>query len=83
MSFTPTRLNTIKRRKIYKARRRIITYARRNGSITNDKARKLSKFDQVWFHLQTLVHAGVLQHTGYDCWEPVKRKPGRPGLYNF
>ena len=60
-----------------KARKRIMREAKRAGIISNERARKIGGFGQVWYHLNTLCEAGLLKHAGYNLWAPVKRR-GRP-----
>jgi hypothetical protein len=77
MSHKPKRYNGLKRRSVLKARGKILREAQRKGSITNARAKEVSKFSQVWFHLKCMADAGHLEHTGYNTWRPAKRK-GRP-----
>jgi predicted ArsR family transcriptional regulator len=69
--------NGVRRRRVAKARLRIVTYARKHGSITNAKAKKIGGMNQVWFHLNAMAKAGVLKREEFNRWVPVKRR-GRP-----
>lgn len=80
MSHKPKRYNGLKRRNTMIARGRILREAEKKGSITNARAKEIGRFTQVWFHLQAMADAGVLEHAGYNTWRPAKRKPGRPKL---
>lgn len=81
MSHKPEIVNGIRRKRINRARLRVLKAARKQGSITNKQAKKVGGFDQAWFHLNQMVIAGVLEHDGFNRWVPVKRKkPGRPSL---
>jgi hypothetical protein len=62
-----------------KARLRVLKHARKKGYVTNEKARKLGKFDQVWYHLKVLSDRGLLKHQGHNRWVPIPQR-GRPRL---
>lgn len=83
MSHKPKAYNGIKRRQIHRARARVLTEARRKGYVTNATAAKIGKWKQGFYHLNALAAAGLLKHKGYNKWEPVKQKPGRPRLDIF
>lgn len=81
MSHKPKAVNGHRRKRVNRARLRVLRAAREKGYITNKEAKKIGGFDQAWFHLNQMVVAGVLEHDGYNAWVPVKRKkPGRPSL---
>jgi hypothetical protein len=65
------------RKEISKARLKILLEAQRKGFVTNAKAKKIGGFKQVWFHLNKMVEAGVLERDGFNNWIPAKRR-GRP-----
>jgi hypothetical protein len=77
MSHKPKRYNGLKHRNVLRARGRILREAQKKGFVTNARAKQVSKFSQVWFHLQAMADAGHLEHVGYNHWRPAKRK-GRP-----
>ena len=83
MSKKPKRYNGLKHRSILRARGKILHEAERKGSITNARAKQVGKFSQVWFHLKALEAEGLLRHTDYNEWTPVKRGPGRPKLTRY
>jgi hypothetical protein len=82
MSRKPKRYNGLKRRSVLRARGRILEEARKEGFITNARAKEVGKFAQVWFHLKCMEDAGYLRHAGYNTWEPVKR-PGPQKPYEL
>jgi len=68
-----------KRRMTVKARQRILNRVRSKGVITNEQARKIGRFNQVWYHLAQLEKAGFIKHDGHNNWVPVvKRGRVRP-----
>jgi hypothetical protein len=72
--------NGARHKRVVKARQRIVTYARKHGSITNAQAKKIGRFKQVYFHLYTLKQAGLLRYKGFNEWIPRKQKDGWPPL---
>ena len=75
--------NGKRRKRVARARRRIVAYARKHGSITNAKAREIGGFAQAFFHLNRLAKAKLLKHVGFNEWVPRAQKPGRPRLDLF
>lgn len=65
------------RKSIVKARGRVLQRAIKQGTISNDEVKAVMKVHQAWYHLNKMAEAGVLKRTGYDSWEPVRRR-GRP-----
>jgi hypothetical protein len=59
------------------ARIRVVKRALKKGSITNEEAKKVGKWNQCYYHLNKLAEAGLLKRTGYNTWEPTRRR-GRP-----
>lgn len=64
-----------------KARGRVLRKALRQGAITNEQAKRIGRWNQAYYHLRKLAQAGVLKRTGYNTWEPIRRR-GRP-VYNI
>jgi hypothetical protein len=73
MSHKPKRYNGLKHRNVLRARGKILREAQKKGFVTNARAKQVSKFSQVWFHLQAMADAGHLEHTGYNTWEPATK----------
>ena len=69
-----------KRRQVFKARQRILREALRMGHITNAKAQKVGRFNQAWFHLQSMVEDGTMKYSGFNRWTPTKRGRSRLGV---
>jgi hypothetical protein len=67
--------NGTRKKKIAKARLRVLQEAQSAGSITNAKAKKIGRWNQAWFHLNKMVQVGVLKRNGFNRWIPVKRLP--------
>lgn len=72
--------NGARRKRVVKARRRIVAYARKHGLITNAQAKEVGGFDQAFFHLRVLAQAKLLKHVGFNAWIPLKPKPGKSPL---
>jgi hypothetical protein len=72
--------NGTKRQQVFKARQRILREALRTGHITNAKARKVGRFDQAWFHLQSMVDDGTMKYSGFNRWTPTKRGRSQLGV---
>lgn len=69
-----------KREKTATARNRVLKFVRKHGTITNRQARKAGRWAQAWYHLRTMEKEGYLISTGFNVWEPKRRK-GRPVEY--
>jgi hypothetical protein len=69
---------TPKQRQTFKARKRILRAVKKYGFITNEKARKVGRFDQAWYHLNRMVELKVLQRSGHNEWTLAKRRQGEP-----
>lgn len=54
-------------------RRRVLAAAKRDGFISNDRARKVGGWNQPWYHLNKLAEAGYLKHDGFSEWRPTRR----------
>jgi hypothetical protein len=62
------------RDKTLKARERVLREARRRGVISNDRARTIGGWQQAYYHLREMVHAGMLKRAGYNQWMPADKR---------
>jgi len=59
------------RSKTLEARARVLKEAQRKGVISNDRARAIGGWQQAYYHLREMVHAGMLKRAGYNQWMPA------------
>ena len=52
---------------------KLLQEARHEGVISNERACKVGRLEQSWYHLNALVEAGKLTRAGYNQWMPVRR----------
>jgi hypothetical protein len=57
-----------------KARRKVLTVARRKGVISSIEAQRIGGWSQAWFHLNAMAEAGELKHVGFNQWLPTPKK---------
>ncbi len=55
-------------------RAKIFKRAKRQGYITNDEARKIGGWSQVWYHLNAMCEAGYLRQAGHNLWTPGRKR---------
>ena len=52
---------------------KLLKEAKREGVISNERACKVGRLEQSWYHLNALVESGKLKRAGYNQWMPVRR----------
>src|SRR5262249_52488017 len=67
----------------HRARAKILEFAERHGSVTNEQAKKLGGWDQCYYHLAEMAKQGLLVHSGYNLWKPAGRRKSSEPAYSL